>query len=83
MDGARRVIQCSAYLLHTRHVLTMMYMDKTCVSKLQGKYINDPDVLREAAEKAGVADADQVLSDPTVARDQASSFSAVTLFKSR
>ncbi|BDA43706.1 Uncharacterized protein YwbO [Coccomyxa sp. Obi] len=36
----------------------------------EGKYINDPEVLKEAAEKAGVADADQVLSDPTVARDQ-------------
>jgi hypothetical protein len=29
-------------------------------------------VLREAAEKAGVADAEQVLSDPSVAKDQAS-----------
>jgi hypothetical protein len=37
----------------------------------QGKYINDPEVLRAAAEKAGVKDADQVLSDPNVARDQA------------
>lgn len=44
---------------------------------MQGKYINDPEVLKEAAEKAGVADADQVLSDPTVARDQASSSSEV------
>ena len=39
---------------------------------LQGKYINDPEVLREAAEKAEVKDADQVLSDANVARDQVS-----------
>ncbi|EIE19359.1 DSBA oxidoreductase [Coccomyxa subellipsoidea C-169] len=36
----------------------------------EGKYINDPEVLREAAKKAGVADAEQVISDPNVAKDQ-------------
>lgn len=41
---------------------------------LQGKYINDPEVLREAAKNAGVADAEQVLSDPNVAKDQVCTF---------
>jgi hypothetical protein len=36
----------------------------------QGKYINDQKVLKEAAEKAGVKDADEVLLDANVAADQ-------------
>ena len=37
---------------------------------LKGKYINDPEVLREAAKAAGVQDFERVLSDPTVALHQ-------------
>ena len=42
---------------------------------LQGKYINDPEVLREAAHAAGVEGYEKVLSDPMHAMDQASTFS--------
>ena len=37
---------------------------------LQGKYLNNPEVLREAASAAGVQDFERVLSDPTVALNQ-------------
>ena len=37
---------------------------------LQGKYINDAEVLREAASAAGIQDFERVLSDPTVALNQ-------------
>ena len=37
---------------------------------LQGKYINDPEVLREAAHAAGVEGYEKVLSDPMHAMDQ-------------
>jgi len=47
---------------------------------LQGKYINDPQVLMEAAKNAGVADAEQVLSDPNVAKDQVCSLSLKYFF---
>ncbi|CAK0782008.1 hypothetical protein CVIRNUC_005527 [Coccomyxa viridis] len=36
----------------------------------QGKYINDPEVLREAAHAAGVEDYERVLSDPMHTMDQ-------------
>ncbi len=36
----------------------------------QGKYVNDLEVLREAASAAGVQDFERVLSDPTVALNQ-------------
>ncbi len=49
----------------------MSFLTTDCLFLLQGKYINDPEVLREAAKKAGVADAEQVLSDSNVAKDQA------------
>lgn len=42
---------------------------------LQGKYINDPEVLREAASAAGVQDFERVLSDPTVALNQVRAYS--------
>jgi len=37
---------------------------------LQGKYINDPEVLREAGRAAGVEDYEKALSDPSIALDQ-------------
>ena len=37
---------------------------------LQGKYINDPEVLREAGRAAGVEDYERALSDPSIALDQ-------------
>jgi hypothetical protein len=37
---------------------------------MQGKYINDPEVLLAAAEAAGVKDAQQVLQEPSLAKDE-------------
>ena len=36
----------------------------------QGKYINDPEVLKEAARAAGVADGERVVEDESIAADQ-------------
>ena len=43
---------------------------------LQGKYINDPEVLREAAHAAGVEGYEKVLSDPMHAMDQVNTFTS-------
>ena len=43
---------------------------------LQGKYINDPEVLREAAHAAGVEGYEKVLSDPMHAMDQVCTFTS-------
>ena len=46
---------------------------------LQGKYINDPEVLREAAHAAGVEDYEKVLSDPMHTMDQVHTFTSVAV----
>ena len=46
---------------------------------LQGKYINDPEVLREAAHAAGVEDYERVLSDPMHTMDQVYTFTSVAV----
>lgn len=43
--------------------LTMLHL-------LQGKFINDPKVLLEAANAAGLADAEKVVADPEAGRQQ-------------
>ena len=40
-----------------------------CVAP-QGKYINDPEVLKEAARAAGVAGGERVVEDESIAADQ-------------
>ena len=37
---------------------------------LQGKYINDPEVLKEAAKAAGVEEYEWAIQDPTIVLDQ-------------
>ena len=37
---------------------------------LQGKFINDPDVLKAAAKTARIEGGDKVVDDPSIARDE-------------
>lgn len=37
---------------------------------MQGKYINDPEVLRAAARAAGVQDGDQIVADESICAEQ-------------
>ena len=46
---------------------------------LQGKFINDPKVLLEAAQGAGLADAEKVVADPEAGRQQVRLWTAAAL----